>query len=546
MLLWSCDRELQRAFENAGPNKAELKSVIRHYRGDKEKTDAAKYLIRSAQYHGFVDTSDVQVLTGAYLIENIDSAFAAWKDSPYLQCLSYEEFCECVLPYKAFAGQRVDDWKHRLRQREWSCLESNVRQIDALRWEPNNALNALRRVLPDSYEILSQDGCYGTAEILNLFGRANGLPVVVDFVPAWPKTNGYHCWNKCYYINDKASFKETTRYAKVFRKTFAPNPQLLAYQNEVGNIPSSFHDMFCRDVTAEYTRTSSVSIPVNGAGKFAFLAVFNNDEWAPVDICEVKRRIARFDNVGRDVLYCVGYFDEYGIFKPAATPFYLDLKGEISCFDPWSESLTNVWLSRKFHALSHVTNTIKAIHGPSYVVASNDKTFNDKVDTLAVISEASVFCGEIELSASKPYRYYRLCSNLSSRTDFSEIIFKKGHMIMHPMCSASNINDGDQLTNSGVDRTHPVDFDMNRPETITSVIYYRRGDGNCVFPGEEYELYFWNTGGWTLWDNVVAESCWVVSDNVPSGALLYIKDISSGDQNGVFLWDESGKCPRWL
>jgi hypothetical protein len=42
---------------------------------------------------------DIQVITADYLIENIDDAFRAWE-YPWAQHLSFDDFCENVLPYR--------------------------------------------------------------------------------------------------------------------------------------------------------------------------------------------------------------------------------------------------------------------------------------------------------------------------------------------------------------------------------------------------------------------------------------------------------------
>lgn len=133
-------------------------SVIEHYRGNAMKQAAARYLIKNMKYHSsfrneeyqeychairnvwsgdeHLDTvlrlqadvstyysrrlhpvSDEELVSSEYLIWNIDRSFEMWETSPFLAHLSFEEFCEYVLPYKCFDGQPVTKWKE-----EWSNL----------------------------------------------------------------------------------------------------------------------------------------------------------------------------------------------------------------------------------------------------------------------------------------------------------------------------------------------------------------------------------------------------------------------------------------
>lgn len=150
LFLCSCKMQtaetgVEEALSKAGNNRKELFQVIRHYQdsGDSLKLKAALFLIKNMadkyyltgnlvdEYYTFIDSVyqvkqskydisaiydafrsrtkymeekmrvnwDVQTLSADYLIQNIEEAFAVWG-RPWNEHLSFEEFCEWILPYR--------------------------------------------------------------------------------------------------------------------------------------------------------------------------------------------------------------------------------------------------------------------------------------------------------------------------------------------------------------------------------------------------------------------------------------------------------------
>ena len=118
-ILCSCDSQTSAVMYAAGKNSGELRAVLRHYSGDKEKKAAALYLIDNMADKGEIryDAAgrtevipDVSVITADYLISNIDLAFYAWKEYPWCRNLSFEEFCEEILPYR-MRNEPLENWR---------------------------------------------------------------------------------------------------------------------------------------------------------------------------------------------------------------------------------------------------------------------------------------------------------------------------------------------------------------------------------------------------------------------------------------------------
>ena len=165
VLLASCrpfsgDRELEEALHLAGENRPELEQVLEHYKDDSLKLEAARFLIRHMPGHySYADTAtlhryalaadsiltameglpadtichaidsmasrlgmdrltlipDCRIITAGFLIRNIDLAFDDWQHRPWNAALSFQDFCETLLPYKVEDLQPIEDWRTQLR-----------------------------------------------------------------------------------------------------------------------------------------------------------------------------------------------------------------------------------------------------------------------------------------------------------------------------------------------------------------------------------------------------------------------------------------------
>lgn len=150
-------------------------------------------------------------------------------------------------------------------------------------------------------------------------------------------------------------------------------------------------------------------------------------------------------------------------------------------------------------------------------------------------------------------------SSSNKSTDFAELYFyekETGQQITGTLFSPSvpirnpnydtpgHINDNDPLTYFAVqDSTRWVGFDFGKPVALEKIAYIRRGDGNAICPGDEYGLYYWQDGGWKLLERKRAERIYIDFDQVPLGGLYYIKGLSRGEQDRVFLYADG--VPVW-
>lgn len=165
--IFSCNKNksLDQSFEIAGDNKEEILKVIQYYKNDPEKLDAVYFLVSNmknkhslvgedienfdsvflildslhkskikipvispvfqakwdslVKLHGFpmkygIEKSyDLKCVKAEYLIENIDAAFKEWKTNNFLKELTFNQFCEYILPHR-IKTERLENWRREL------------------------------------------------------------------------------------------------------------------------------------------------------------------------------------------------------------------------------------------------------------------------------------------------------------------------------------------------------------------------------------------------------------------------------------------------
>lgn len=545
----------------------------------REKTNAIADRFRSRLRLEY----DIRVITADYLIWNIDYSFTRWQTLDYLKHLRFDEFCEYVLPYKCAEKQPLDTWKSDWADYGRGELD-RIGQIEEYRYNARRAAEAANYHFKDSIRMRREKDVklievlrlstlvkqpYGDCRDRSRFGllncRSKGIPVAFDFTPNWPDRSGGHYWNNILATKRRnidyepfksypGSFHYTDNgLAKVFRETYAPHPLLLEAFESEGGIPESLSHLFMRDVTDEYGPTVDLSVPLfreRVVSQYAYLAVFDNRKWVPVDICRIRRNKASFTRVGRDVLYLIVGFRD-GAITPISEPFIVGSCGDVVFPRADTARCEPLRLYRKFPAFAHIYLVHRFLQGGK-IECADDPDFS-RSQTAAEFPEWNFLSGAAAVADTLPHRYWRLMSSSTRSSDFAEIYFYEkgtgrrltGSLVVPRMTvrktyydTPAHVADGDPLTYFAVqDSTRWVGFDFGRPVAIDTVAYIRRGDGNAICPGDEYELYYWQNNAWRLHERKTAERIYIDFEQVPSGGLYYIRGTSRGEQNRVFLYE---------
>ena len=118
------------------------------------------------------------------------------------------------------------------------------------------------------------------------------------------------------------------------------------------------------------------------------------------------------------------------------------------------------------------------------------------------------------------------------------IIGTGGSWADDPEHTAEKAFDGDLLTSysAPVGQGAWIGLDFGRPVDVGRVRYTSRGDGNCVEPGDEYELLYWADGAWQTLGKKQALGVGIKFDNVPAGALYLLVDRTKGVEHRIFTY----------
>ncbi len=388
---------IQEVLQKAGENRKELEKVILHY---KEKNDtlglkAACFLISNLEGHrytifGLYDTNktevdfdvlaypdyetmvkawdkveaergeldfdkkenimDIDVITADYLIENIDWALKAWREKPWAKHLSFEDFCEYVLPYRG-SGEPLESWRQPFWKR-YEGLEKKMKNPE----DPVEAAQLINEDIktwfkfdPRFYRHPTDQGfhemlanrmgrCEDMTNLTIYAMRANGIAVTSDYTPHWADRDNNHAWNAIVTREGKAipfmgagenpgKYKLFAKAAKVYRKTFSQHKENLAFQKAPGEkVPPWMSGKSYIDVTAEYEEVCDVTTPfpkpVADSIHHAYLCVFNGGEWQAIHWGTVENQQALFTDMGKEIAYLpMFYLNEELV--PAGLPFIL-------------------------------------------------------------------------------------------------------------------------------------------------------------------------------------------------------------------------------
>jgi len=531
---------------------------------------------------------DVKIISARFLIDNIDRAFDAWQHSPYCCHLDFDEFCEYILPYKSAELQAYDNWRERYSQMFADSL-ALTRSCSSFRNSSFRAAETFNNCLTDSFHPKSANiskpflpyrlstqlsipfgTCDDFCQVAVPLFRAAGIPVMHDYVPRWGYAASAHGWLVVkaqtgkdipfvpFYGTPKEQHKIDETKAKVYRHTYSADPFLQQLNASGEWVPVLFRNVFQRDVTAEYVKPHCITVNIDGMnGRYVYLAVSRHTDWDPIAVAQVNGGKASFTNLGAGCVYQPVVYDGTG--KPAYTsaPFLLEPDGTTRYLEACTDSITQATLFRKSPLLEYAWDAAVVIDNCCFE-ASDSRDFSLFVEAGRVTTPPDQ-AGEIEIPDSiGRRRYWRFIKrDRKVRCYVAELAFFDrntgerlyGEVYQYPVNTHRHaplirkyLFDNNMLQGFYVDGEEEawVAVDFGKPVDISRIQYTPRADGNTIEPGDEYELLYWDNDNWTSLGRKVATTMNIDYDNIPTDALLLLRDLTKGHEERIFTLTPAG------
>ena len=390
---------IEEALQQAGSNRKELKAVLKHYAknpSDSLKLRAAEFLIANMPgkfsiyydapwndvatvYLRWTSSSnkqmvldhyklgkqvikvDVQHITSDYLINNIELSFKVWQETPWGKDISFDVFCEEILPYR-LGNEPLENWREKVLTSFADIYQSFIQDtsINAVRAciMVNDKLPRFRMDKDFNHMSYSQlmastrGTCDAMAALTVFVMRGLGIPVTREHTPKYVETVTGHSWNSVgdtvhisfmgTETNPGLSHQGTTFLsAKIYRTVYSNQGNL---KTDMENIPPALNNINNSiDVTAEYANCVDVQAPLlnshlNKTG-YAYLAILQGKEWYPVGWGVVMNEHIEFLSVRKNVYYLPVYYNQ-GVQSPASYPFILRDNDSFYFFKPDTLQIT--------------------------------------------------------------------------------------------------------------------------------------------------------------------------------------------------------------
>lgn len=646
LLFSSCsslsERKLELSLASAGSNKSEVQAVLKHYKDSTLKLKAAKFLFENMPGHYAIDSNlinslqayylkhkvisekyqwnvynsqwiysidslrdsylsiffteslqtskaDIENIKSYWLIKQIDLAFKAWQTNSYTQNITFEEFCEYILPYRAQDGLVLDNSREVFFNRHHNFFNNSSKPIqetiDSLlaKYQTINhsnfaAINTPIYSIP-TLELIKRGLCNHKCWFNVALLTAMGIPTVIDFVPAWGNRNSGHSWNaiilngetypfepfwdeepwkyKTLYNNKTFDLKwGKFRLPKVYRQTYSYHLEGPAYDKEVNpyDIPPLFKNPNIVDVSSSYFETIDINIELDKIApretRYCYLCVYKNGNWIPVQWGKIKNKKVTFKEMGKDIVYLPAYFIDGNII-PATNPFYLDEKGKTTYLKTSSKTS-----SLTLAATSSIVNVdvreknIKFLSG-TYILGKTDNHSN-QYDTLFHFSDTiDNWQNSISFNIQKKYRYIHLLSSQDTLALNEISFYEKNNDSLHQILNIKVSGEFgptnpeqpiehliDNLSATGtcgrLTKNTTLCFDLGKPYPLACIRYYPYIQC-CLKEGTNYELLYWDN----RWISGGIQKCnnqYISFKNIPQGTLYRLKEEFSKNER-IFTWE---------
>ncbi|WP_455663909.1 hypothetical protein [Phocaeicola sp.] len=520
---------------------------------------------------------DAHIITSDYLIDNIERAFRVRDLRPWNKYLEFDDFCEFILPYR-ISNEPLEQWWN-LYEKEYSfLLDSIYTGSDVV--EAANIINSFLKKegfrfsqelnishLGASFLFQNRIGkCSDICEFYVYVARALGIPVSIDRYVYSSETRTGHTWNV---IKDTTGnnisflftdcdaqrgkkYSDWRKIGKVLRECYGFQKKVTLESLLDENIPPFFKNPFWKDVSKDYFE-SSLSLKLkNVPDGWGYLGVFGRNGWHGIDCAQIIDGSINFQNIEANVIYILLSYDGYK-YKELSFPFYFDgIKTQF--YIPDSSICDSIKILRKnpfYYWQKEFYN--KVVKGR--FETSSSPYFNKPKTLYEVCDTPSIDYNYIQLEKPVKARYASYVSSTDKDAVLAELYFTNNKLPIPPVqiygnpgiddsVSPQMANDGDPLTcfMSNSDGARII-YDFGNEKLIDGIVFMPRNGDNCIRIDDTYELFYHNgTQSWVSLGQKTANEPYLIYNNIPHGALLYLRNLTRGVEEQPFYIKNDEQC----
>jgi hypothetical protein len=419
--------------------------------------------------------------------------------------------------------------------------------------------------------------CEDRCELVVFAMRSMGIPCGIDILLQAPeKRSPHHYWN--YIIDEKGNTidfalgdmapnnikqKPHFKIGKAYRRCFSPQLQTpyIKAKLPVSDIPDRLRDIHIKDVSKEYFPEDNIVIPLfNNRKSIIYLSVFNNEKWVPIGCADIiKPDSVRLNHLEPNVLYLLGTYRNE-TFYPQSYPFIYRGAGKYDLMQTDTTLYETIKIDRKYPTSERLKFFQSRLVGGEFQGA-NRKDFKDAKLLYRIDSLPDYKYQDISINIENKFKYLRYVSGVNGHCEIGDIEFFSpesqnpliGNIIGEgisygndPKVKREHVFDHDPLTFFSANSPDGawVGMRLNHPQRISRIRYIGRNDDNGIRVGDHYRLLYLFGQDWKLVGECVGQEEYLTFDSVPKGALLWLRNITRGNEERIFTY-EDGKQVWW-
>jgi hypothetical protein len=397
--------------------------------------------------------------------------------------------------------------------------------------------------------------------ILAVFAmRGLGIPVTYEFTPLWDQFSWGHGWNSvrdnnggyisfmgCETNPGVSHIGTTLPKSKVYRHVYAYQQNIASDKANIPPLLQNVNNII--DVTSKYGFCSDIWFPLKtthlSKTGYVFLSVLQDMKWYPVawSTVDAEASCIQFQSVSKGCLYLPVYYHN-GVQTPASYPFELTYNG-CRFFEPLNT------LPRSFKGVAPVNYEWLPLMKDGRFEVANRSDFSDAQTVHTIKTVPGIGYQTVPVRSPSAYRYIRYVSPVGGLCTVSILEFydenneKLQGTAIGSHGASGTVFDGDVDTfyEANSDPSW-IGLDFGEPRRITKIRYLPRTNGNGIYEGHEYELFYWNGNEWSSLGRKTADSH-ILRYKSPANALFYLKNITKNRIHKKPFTIESG-VQRWF